>query len=311
MVAAALAQSRSWHLFLHMRGIGATTAQRAGAAAAPGPFCEPGAVQDGVLLIDKPAGKTSHDVVAAVRREHRARRVGHAGTLDPFATGLLLVLVGRATRIQRYLMALPKSYETIARLGATSSTGDTEGEITQTGRVPDEGVTLPTGELLQRPHAYSAVKVDGQRAYTLARAGEEVEIAERPITVHRFEELWREDDRAAFAIECSAGTYVRTLIGDLGDAYCLELRRTAIGPFRIEDADPARMIALEDALSFMPSVLLAGDDAKRAGHGQAVAAPATAVAPAGDSVLLVDEQGAIAVAEPRGDALKPVVGFRA
>ncbi|MDQ3677492.1 MAG: tRNA pseudouridine(55) synthase TruB, partial [Actinomycetota bacterium] len=228
---------------------------------------------DGILLIDKPAGKTSHDVVAAVRREHRARRVGHAGTLDPFATGLLLVLVGRATRIHRYLMALPKRYETVARLGATSSTGDPEGEITQTGRIPPEALALRTGELLQRPPAFSAVKVDGQRAYKLARAGEEVEIAQRPVTVYRFEERWREDDRAAFAIECSAGTYVRSLIADLGDAYCEKLRRTAIGPFRIEDADPARMIGLQDALSFMPSVQLAGDDAKRAGHGQAVVVP--------------------------------------
>ncbi|MGH2943594.1 MAG: tRNA pseudouridine(55) synthase TruB, partial [Solirubrobacteraceae bacterium] len=116
-------------------------------------------MSDGVLLIDKPAGKTSHDVVAAVRREHRGRRVGHAGTLDPFATGLLLVLVGRATRIQRYLMALPKRYETVARLGFVSSTGDPEGEITETGSIPPDPPALPTGELLQRPPAYSAVKV--------------------------------------------------------------------------------------------------------------------------------------------------------
>ena len=275
-------------------------------------------MQDGVLLIDKPAGKTSHDVVAAVRREHRGRRVGHAGTLDPFATGLLLVLVGRATRIQRYLMALPKSYETVARLGATSSTGDPEGEITVTGRVPPESPALPTGELLQRPPAHSAVKIGGERAYKLARAGEDVEIAARPVTVYRFDELWREDDRAGFAIECSAGTYVRTLISDLGDAYCVELRRTAIGPFRIEDADPARMIGLQDALSFMPSVRLDGEDAKRAGHGQAVgvavptaAAGAEGTGNAAGSLLLVDEGGAIAVAELRGDTLKPVVGFRA
>ncbi|MGH2841377.1 MAG: tRNA pseudouridine(55) synthase TruB, partial [Solirubrobacteraceae bacterium] len=116
--------------------------------------------------------------------------------------------------------------------------------------------------------------------------------------------------RAAFAIECSAGTYVRSLIADLGDAYCEQLRRTAIGSFRIEDADPARMIGLEDALSFMPSVRLVGDDAKRAGHGQAVVV-AGSPDPAAESVLLVDEHGAIAVAEPRGDGLKPVVGFRA
>jgi tRNA pseudouridine55 synthase len=271
----------------------------------------PSGVQDGILLVDKPAGKTSHDIVAAMRREYRGRRVGHAGTLDPFATGLLLVLVGRATRIQRYLMALPKAYETVAQLGATSSTGDPEGEITQTGIVPPNPLELPTGDLLQRPPAYSAVKVDGERAYKRARAGEVVEIAERPVTVHRFEQLWREEDRAAFAIECSAGTYVRTLIADLGDAYCIELRRTAIGAFRIEDADPTRLIGLEDALSFMPSVRLEAQEAKRAGHGQAVATPAELETSAEDPVLLVDEHGAIAVAQSRGDTLKPVVGFRA
>jgi tRNA pseudouridine55 synthase len=265
------------------------------------------AVQDGILLVDKPAGKTSHDVVAAVRREHRGRRVGHAGTLDPFATGLLLVLVGRATRVQRHLMALPKRYETTARLGATSTTGDPEGEIAITGRIPPDPPPLPTGELLQRPHAYSAVKVDGRRAYDLARAGEEVALAERPITVHRFEQLWREDDRAAFVIECSAGTYVRTLIGDLGDAYCESLRRTAIGPFDVADADPNQLIGLEQALAFLPAVRLEGDDARRAGHGVAVAAAAPADAP---EVLLVDDAGPIAIAERRDGALKPVVGFR-
>jgi len=267
-------------------------------------------MQDGILLIDKPAGKTSHDIVAAIRREHRGRRVGHAGTLDPFATGLLLVLVGRATRIQRYLMALPKRYETVARLGAVSSTGDTEGEIVQTGVMPPDPPLLPTGELLQRPPAYSAVKVGGKRAYTLARAGEEVVLDERPISVQRFDQLWRDGDRAAFEIECSSGTYVRTLISELGDAYCMALRRTAIGPFDVTDADPARMIDLAQALStFMPLVTLDGDDAKRAGHGVAVAVD-TAPADPGD-VLLVDGGGPIAIAQRRDGALKPVVGFRA
>ena len=263
-------------------------------------------MSDGVLLIDKPAGKTSHDVVAAVRREHRGRRVGHAGTLDPFATGLLLVLVGRATRIQRYLMALPKRYETVARLGATSTTGDRDGEITVTGRIPPDPAELPTGELLQRPHAYSAVKVDGRRAYARARAGEAVVLEPRPVTVYRFEQLWREDDRAAFAIECSAGTYVRVLVADLGDAYCEELRRTAIGPFRLEEADPEAPLSLADALGrVLPVVRIEGDDARRASHGMAVEAPGYG------ATLLVDDDGPIAIAEPRdGALLKPIVGFR-
>jgi len=260
---------------------------------------------DGVLLVDKPAGVTSHDVVAAVRRGlGRGVKVGHAGTLDPFATGLLLVLVGRATRVQRFLMALDKRYETVARLGYVSTTGDPEGEISP-GRSPalDE---LPTGVLRQRPPAYSAVKVGGQRAYALARRGEAVEPAEREVEVSRFELLWRDGERAAFAVECSSGTYVRSLIADLGDAYCLELRRTGIGAFDVADADPERTLPLDEALAFLPAVDLAGDDARRAGHGVAVPGESAGV------VRLRDEAGLIALAEPRGDGtLKPVVGFRA
>jgi tRNA pseudouridine55 synthase len=211
---------------------------------------------DGVLLIDKPAGISSHDVVAAVRRslpktaDGRVRRVGHAGTLDPFATGLLLVLVGKATKSQDALMALPKRYETVAQLGAISSTGDTEGEITRTGKLPPDPPVLPTGEVRQRPPIYSAVKIGGERAYKRARRGESFQMPERIVSVHRFEQLWRDPQagageagagelpRAGFAIECGSGTYVRSLIADLGDAYCLQLRRTAIGPFDVRDAIP-------------------------------------------------------------------------
>jgi tRNA pseudouridine55 synthase len=254
-------------------------------------------------LCDKPAGVTSHDVVAGVRRRYgRGVKVGHAGTLDPFATGLLLVLLGRATRVQRFLMALPKRYETVARLGWTSTTGDPEGEIAP-GRMPAE-LHLPTGRIRQRPPAYSAVKVGGKRAYALARAGEAVELPEREVEVSRFELLWRDGERAAFAIECSSGTYVRSLIADLGDAYCLELRRTRIGPFAVADAE--RFVALDEALAFLPAVELAGEDARRAGHGAAVAGRATGV------VRLRDAEGLIALAEPREDGtLKPIVGFRA
>ena len=213
---------------------------------------------DGVLLIDKPAGMTSHDVVAAVRRALGGAKTGHAGTLDPFATGLLLVLVGGATKSQRALMELPKRYQTVACLGAVSSTGDTEGEITHTGRMPADPPELPTGELRQRPPISSAGKIEGQRAYRRARRGEQFEMPERSVSVHRFEQLWREEGRAAYEIECGSGTYVRSLIADLHDAYCLELRRTAIGPFEVADAvappprgepwaDPP-LIALEDAL---------------------------------------------------------------
>jgi tRNA pseudouridine55 synthase len=209
-------------------------------------------------------------VVARVRGALGGPRTGHAGTLDPFATGLLLVLVGRATKAQSRLMALDKRYQTVALLGATSTTGDPEGEIVQTGRLPPDPPPLPTGELRQRPPAHSAVKVRGERAYKRARRGEALQMPERIVTVSRFEQSWREDDpeapglqRAGFEIECGSGTYVRSLIADLGDAYCLELRRTAIGPFAVADAVPPPpprsrgwerppLIELERALALLP-----------------------------------------------------------
>jgi tRNA pseudouridine55 synthase len=203
------------------------------------------------MLVDKPAGMTSHDVVARIRRERDVRRTGHAGTLDPFATGLLLVLLGRsATRCQAVFTSLPKTYRTIARLGAVSSTGDPEGEITSTGRIPPEGPNLPTGTMRQRPPAYSAVKIGGVRAYRRARRGESVEVPERVVSVYRFVELWRDEGRAEFEIECSSGTYVRSLIADLEDAYCESLRRTAIGPYRVEEAGTE--LALPDAIARLP-----------------------------------------------------------
>jgi tRNA pseudouridine55 synthase len=269
---------------------------------------------DGVLLIDKPAGCTSHDVVALVKRalsaggagegssgpgERGSRlKVGHAGTLDPFATGLLIVLVGRATKAQQRLMELPKRYETVAQLGATSTTGDPEGEIARTGILPPDPPALPTGQIRQRPPRHSAVKIGGERAYKRARRGEQFELPERIVTVYRFTQLWREPEpdtdvqapargqatgdtgvqapalgqasgdaraleRAGYEIECSAGTYVRSLIADLRDAYCLQLRRTAIGPFEVRDAvtPPPRgdtwseppLIALDRALAALPT----------------------------------------------------------
>jgi tRNA pseudouridine55 synthase len=207
----------------------------------------------GLLLCDKPAGITSHDVVAHTRRKlGRGVKVGHAGTLDPFATGLLIVLVGRATRIQRFVMALPKRYEVTARFGAISTTGDPEGEITVTNRVPGGDLALPVGVIRQRPPAYSAVKINGRRAYKLARAGETFELPEREVTVHRFEETRRDGAERDFVIECSSGTYVRSLIADLGDAYCTALRRTRIGDFDVVDADPERLLPLELALRHIP-----------------------------------------------------------
>ena len=265
---------------------------------------------DGLVLVDKPAGKTSHDLTLATRRGLAVRKAGHAGTLDPFATGLLLVLVGRARRAQRFLMALPKTYVAVARLGAVSTTGDPEGEIVETGVIPPDPFVLPTGLVRQRPPIYSAVRVQGMKAYERARRGETIEMPEREVTVYRFEQLWREGDRAGFVIECSSGTYVRSLIADLGDAYCVELRRTLVGPFDVADADPARVLPLERALSFLPVVTLDADAGWRAAHGQAV--PGEPPDGAAGEVLLVDADGPVAIAEPGdGAVLKPIVGFRA
>lgn len=208
-------------------------------------FADAGAV----LLVDKPAGISSHDAVARARRRFDAK-AGHAGTLDPFATGLLVVLLGRpATREQARFMALRKTYLATARFGAVSSTGDPDGEITPTGTAAPARLVLPVGELRQRPPAYSAVKVGGERAYRRARRGEPVEVPERIVTVHRFECLRRDADRAELEIECSSGTYVRSLVADLGDAYTERLRRTRIGPFCVEEADEERPLALSDALA--------------------------------------------------------------
>lgn len=257
---------------------------------------------DGVILYPKPAGITSHDVVARVRRRlGRGVKVGHAGTLDPFATGLLLVLVAKATRAQRFLMALPKTYRAVARLGWRSDTGDRDGELEHTGRMPGE-LHLPTGELMQRPHAYSAVKVGGERLYRKARRGELVEAEPRPVTVHRFELLWREGERAGLEIECSSGTYVRQLVADLGDAYCEELERTAIGRFRLEDAHEEHIVPLAEALDFLPERVLEAADAERASHGVAVPGDGASA-----HVRLTHDGRLIAIAEPSGGELKPTV----
>jgi tRNA pseudouridine55 synthase len=247
--------------------------------------------------------------VARVRRTAgRGVKVGHAGTLDPFATGLLLILLGRATRVQRFLMELPKSYLVTARFGAVSSTGDPEGEIVETGVVPaGEALRLPVGRMRQRPPAFSAVKVGGRRAYDLARAGVATELPEREIEVYRFEQTWQDGDRRGFEIDCASGTYVRSLIAGLGDAYCEALRRTRIGQFDVADADPERMIALDEALSFLPPVALDEQGARLAAHG----APVPGASSAG-VVRLTDADGVVAIAEPRGETgqLKPIVVLR-
>jgi len=261
----------------------------------------PAADRAAVLLCDKPEGVTSHDVVAGVRRE-LGLKGGHAGTLDPFATGLLLVLLGRATRLQRYLMALPKTYRAVARLGWRSSTGDPEGELTETGAVP-ERLELPTGSVRQRVPMTSAVRVGGERLYRKSQRGETVETPEREIEVHRAELLDSDPERASFEVECSSGTYVRTLIETLGDAYCESLRRVAIGPFRIEDAGTE--LSPNEALEFLPEHRLDAREAEAVSHGQRPPAPASL--PEEEPLRLTFDGELLAVARAGDGVLKPEV----
>jgi tRNA pseudouridine55 synthase len=262
-----------------------------------------GAEAPGVLLCDKPAGVTSHDVVERIRRE-RGVRAGHAGTLDPFATGLLVVLLGRATRLQRYLLELPKTYRAVARLGWRSSTGDPDGELTHTGRVP-ERLELPTGRVEQRVPMTAAVKVGGERLYRRAHRGEKVETPTREVEVYRAELQVADREHAVFEVECSSGTYVRTLIETLGDAYCERLRRTAIGGLGVPDARD-EPVAVAEALAFLPERRLSAAEASGVEHGVAVEANGVAVGE-GDAARLTHEGRLLAVARRRGDLLRPEV----
>jgi tRNA pseudouridine55 synthase len=253
------------------------------------------------LLVDKPAGVTSHDVVTEIRRE-RGGKVGHAGTLDPFATGLLVVLLGRATRLQRYLLELPKAYRATARLGWRSSTGDPDGELTETGQIP-ERLELPIGEIEQRVPMTSAVKVGGERLYRKAHRGEAVETPMRRVTVYRAELLESDGEHATFEIECSSGTYVRTLIESLEDAYCESLRRIGIDILRVPEAS-TREISVEELMAFLPERLLDDDEAAAVRHGRPVLEPFD-VPP--EHVRLTHGGRLVAVARVDGENLRPEV----
>lgn len=228
-------------------------------------------------------------------------KAGHAGTLDPFATGLLVVLLGRATRLQRYLMELPKTYRAVARLGWRSTTGDPDGELERTGRVPDS-LELPVGRVEQRVPMTSAVKVEGERLYRRAHRGETIETPRRTVEVYRAQLLASDAERAEYEIECSSGTYVRALIEELGDAYCESLRRTAIGPLRIEDADAAPL-DVGRALDFLPERALSAEEAERVANGVAVSAGEADEGP----VRMTGDGRLIAVGRRRDDLLRPEV----
>jgi tRNA pseudouridine55 synthase len=270
---------------------------------------------DGVLLVAKPAGVTSHDVVESIRRV-RAAKTGHAGTLDPFATGLLVVLVGRGTRLQQYMVGLPKAYRAVARLGAVSDTGDPTGDVASTGAEADEESlrrALPrlTGEIEQRVPAYSAVKVGGERLYRKARRGEEVEAPARRVVIEMLDlvRFDAEAQKAELEVRCSSGTYIRQLVADLGElcgagAYCVELERTEVGPFLLADADPERLRPLSAALPFLPEHPLTDGEARGVRNGRAVVNPG-GVGDEGSAVRLTLGQELLAVAVRRGDELKP------
>lgn len=217
-------------------------------------------MSSGLVLIDKPAGLTSHDVVARVRRLAKTRRVGHAGTLDPMATGLLILGVESATKLLTFIVGADKTYQATIRLGATTTTDDRESEFTSLAdadllaKISDEQITLGvrqlTGQIMQVPSSVSAIKVDGKRAYALVRGGDEVKLKSRPITVSRFEitsDIRRFNDQGHDFIEfdatidCSSGTYIRALARDLGAAlniggYLTALRRTRIGEYSVENS---------------------------------------------------------------------------
>jgi len=238
---------------------------------------------EGLVLIDKPKGITSHDAVDAVRRALGTRKVGHAGTLDPMATGLLVMGVGRGTRFLRFLAELDKEYEGIGRLGVETDTLDAEGEVVRTADVDVDEASLReamgalTGEIEQRPPAHSAVKVGGERLYKAARRGEVVAAPIRRVRVESFELIRFEPPDFDFRVICSSGTYVRSLMADVGvrlgcGAHLTHLVRTRIGPYRRAEAaapDAVRdPLPIERAVAHLPRVDLEEEEVRAARHGR-------------------------------------------
>ena len=237
------------------------------------------------MLVDKPSGVTSHDVVDVVRRSLRTRKVGHAGTLDPMATGLLILGVGRATRLLRYLGDLSKSYAATGRLGEETDTLDADGQIVRSAsvdvsRAEVEGACAAlVGDSLQTPPAYSAVKIGGRKLYEAARKGDALEAPARRIRVDAFEVSAFDGRDVEVRITCSGGAYVRVLVADVGralgcGAHLVRLRRTAIGPFRVEDARPpgeGTPEPIDRAIGHLPKIRLEPEEARAASHGRILA----------------------------------------
>jgi len=299
----------------------------------------------GLVVVDKPAGCTSHDVVARVRRLAGTRKVGHAGTLDPMATGVLVLGIERATKLLTYLTGADKSYDATVRLGAGTVTDDAEGEVTRRADAAAVAAVTPervaaavarlTGDIRQVPSSVSAIKVAGQRSYARVRAGEQVELAARPVRVSRFEvgalRPGHDGDAAVLdldvRVDCSSGTYIRALARDLGadlgvGGHLTALRRTRVGPYGLDGARTLEELAAsftvlpvaDAARAAFPVRELDDDEARRLGHGMRVAAadppaadgagPVAAFAPDGTLVALITEQGgsarAVLVLAPAG-----------
>lgn len=274
----------------------------------------------GVLLVDKPAGLTSHDVVSRVRRATGSTRVGHAGTLDPFATGLLVTLVGRGTRLMPYIDGEPKVYDAVIEFGAETATDDVTGAITRTAPPPDDAAVADavrrlTGTIEQLPPAFSAKQVAGVRAYAAARRGSPLELAASDVTVFEWRAVERTGDRLAARITCSGGTYVRALARDLGRAsgsaaHLASLRRVASGPFAVSDANALDELALGrftlrpllDAIPGLPTQTIDGSELTRVAHGTTIESRV-----AGERVALVHEGQLVAIALGAPNGLRPKV----
>ncbi len=276
---------------------------------------------DGLLLVDKPAGITSHDVVNDARRALRTRRIGHAGTLDPFATGLLVLLVGYATRLLPHLNGEPKVYEATIAFGSETDTDDVTGGATRTAGLPDasqvrEGINALTGTIDQVPPAYSAKQVEGRRAYAAARRGETLTLAPVRVVVHEWQIRELSSERLAAVITCGGGTYIRALARDLGRlcdsaAHLSSLRRTRSGSFDVANAvsvealrggtaipQPARK-----AVPHLPAVVLSADDVRHVRQGRPIPA-----AGSDHTAALVDAGGGlVAIAEGVGESWQPRV----
>ncbi|WP_371497109.1 tRNA pseudouridine(55) synthase TruB [Kitasatospora sp. NBC_00374] len=291
---------------------------------------------DGLVIVDKPEGITSHGVVAKLRWLAGTRKVGHAGTLDPMATGVLVIGVERATRLLGHLMLTAKTYEATVRLGQTTVTDDREGEVTAsssaegvTREAIDAGVAKLTGEIMQVPSKVSAIKIDGKRSYTRVREGEDFDIPARPTTVHSFTV---HDRRATVAedgtpvidldvtVECSSGTYIRALARDLGEdlgvgGHLTALRRTKVGPYGVESARTLEQ--LEEKLEVLPIAEAAAaafprwdidaDQARLLSNGMKLTAPGLGV---DGPIAVFDPDGRfLALVEEKGGAARPVAVF--